>query len=431
MNQEFDTTKTIGSFSYTTREQILTLIGVIAAWMFDAADYLLLTFLIKQIGEEFAFSATTKGWLMGLQLLGTGIGGIVFGLLGDSIGRKRTLTIVIAFYSTFTTLTAFTYSIAGLFIVRILTGIGVGGVWALGSSLISEIWPSERRNVGIALTQAGWPLGELLAALIVSFVVPPFDAANHVVFNRPFAGWRFAFIFGGLAIFTSIFIAIYVPESKMWLNKKEQKGERQATIEWKVFQKLFSPALIKTFALGLLFGITGMMTFYSINSWLPEYFQQHGKTLKDSALMIGLFWGTTGYVGHVLFGFLSNWFGRKPVFISYTGMIIASSIIMTVYVQYDWAKYLGLALFTFGCGYFSSFGAVFSEIYPTDVRSTAASISYNGARGFSLLAPVLVAWVGGLVGENLGPGILIGGFFVVLSSIILFFLPTKEKKEID
>ncbi|MHA1115664.1 MAG: hypothetical protein ACTSPJ_05780, partial [Candidatus Heimdallarchaeaceae archaeon] len=69
------------------------------------------------------------------------------------------------------------------------------------------------------------------------------------------------------------------------------------------------------------------------------------------------------------------------------------------------------------------------EIYPTEVRSTASSISYNGARGFSLVAPPLVIWVGDVF-NNMGAGLMVGGFFVILSSIILFFLPTKEGQDI-
>ena len=419
------------SLAYTPKEQYLTLIGVVMAWMFDAADFLLLTFLIIQIGEEFAIDSHTKSWLLGLQLLGTGLGGIFFGYLGDILGRKKTLIFVISIYSICTAATAFVWTIKALFVVRILTGFGVGGVWALGSSLISEIWPKEKRNVGIAITQAGWPLGELIAALIVSFIVPIFDASHVVIGTKILHGWRMAFLFGGLALFSALFIYLFVPESKAWKKKqslelKEMRGDK---LELRVFKELFSKKLFKTFALGLLFGITGMMTFYSINSWLPEYFQRNGLKLKDSALMIGLFWGTSGYIGHVLFGFISNKIGRRPTFIGYTSLVVASGIIMYLWVTETWAKYLGLALFTFGCGYFASFGAVFSEIYPTEVRSTASSISYNGARGFSLVAPPLVIWVGDVF-NNMGAGLMVGGFFVILSSILLFFLPTKEGQNI-
>ena len=432
MEASLNKTDTFSVMSYTKREQYLTLVGVVMAWAFDAADYLLLTFLIKQIGKDFGFSQDTKAWLMGLQLLGTAIGGIIFGYLGDTIGRKKTLITVITIYSIFTALTAFAYSTAILFILRICTGIGVGGVWALGSSLINEIWPKERRNVGIAITQAGWPFGELLAALLVTFVVEPFDRQSHSLFNKPFHGWRFAFLFGGFAILTAVYIYFYVPESKAWLKQKELKKagkEVENDLSLRVFKNLFAPDIRWTFALGLLFGITGMMAFYSINSWLPEYYQLNGLTLKDSALMIGIFWGTSGYIGHVLFGFVSNWIGRKPTFVIYTSLIVISGVVMYQWVQETWAKYLGLSLFTFGCGYFSSFGVVFGEIYPTKVRATAASISYNGARGMSLLAPIFVVWIGDIF-NNMGAGLAAGGLFVVLSSIILFFLPTKEGQDI-
>ncbi|MHA1303356.1 MAG: MFS transporter, partial [Candidatus Heimdallarchaeaceae archaeon] len=264
-----------------------------------------------------------------------------------------------------------------------------------------------------------------------SFAVPPFNDANIVMFSKTFHGWRFAFLFGGLAIFSALFIHFLVPESKAWERAKylESTEEKAVSLDFKVFEELFSKKLRGTFILGLLFGITGMMTFYAINSWLPEYFQINGVKLKDSALMIGLFWGTTGYIGHVLFGFISNAIGRRKTFVGYSFLVVLSGIIMYLWVTETWAKYLGLALFTFGCGYFSSFGAVFGEIYPTEVRSTAASISYNGARGFSLIAPPLVIWVGEIF-NNMGAGLMVGGFFVILSSIILFMLPTKEGQDI-
>lgn len=419
---------------YTKKEQYMTLIGVVMAWMFDAADYLLITFLIVQIGapSSLNFGNHTRGWLMGIQLLGTGIGGIIFGYLGDSIGRKRTLISVICMYSICTSLTAFIYNVAFLFIIRFFTGVGVGGVWALGASLISEIWPKEKRNVGIAITQAGWPLGELIAALMVTFIVTPFDKMNLSLGALPFEGWRICFLFGGGSIFSALFIHFFVPESKSWQTVKGQrKGEiqfRKKRIDLTVFKKLFSKDLIKIFLLGLTFGIAGMQTFYAINSWLPQYVQEF-KTLKETALMIGLFWGTTGYIGHVLFGFISNEIGRKPTFIAYSLLVVISGVVLALWAKYTWGLWVGLGLFTFGCGYFSAFGAVFSEIYPTEVRSTAASISYNGARGFSLLAPVLVIVIGNLFG-GMQWGILAGGFFVIASTVILFFLPTKEGQDI-
>ncbi len=446
--------------TYTRKEQYLTLIGVVLAWMFDAADFLLLTFVIIQIGEDLAFAPTTKGWLMGLQLLGTGIGGLLFGFFGDTLGRKRTLIIVICIYSVFTVLTAFAFTIATLFVIRFLTGIGVGGVWALGSSLIGEIWPKEKRNVGISITQAGWPLGELLAGLLVVLIVPYFDLNNLIIFGLSLPGWRVTFLFGGIAVLSAVFIHFFVPESKAWKCKKEQECEERALnninyhrLDFSVFTELFSRKLRKVFLMGLGFGIAGMMTFYAINSWLPGLFQIHPHeqdsffvkavlgiyphlinepqtlALVSSALMIGVFWGTSGYIGHVLFGFFSNWFGRRPTFIGYSAMILASAIILGLFVEYEWAKYVGLTLFTFGCGYFSSFGAVFSEIYPTKVRATAASLSYNGARGFTLLAPVMVEWAGILLGD-IKYGILIGGFFILISIVLLYKLPTKEKQDI-
>ena len=149
--------------------------------MFDFYDLVLFSFLLIPIGQELKLSAGQEAVLLGAALGASGVGGILFGYLSDLYGRKRTLMWTICLYSLGTGLTAFATGPVTLFLFRGITGLGVGGEWAIGHALLAESSPKHFRGRGAALLQIGEPLGVALAAVIGLLVAP-------------IVGWRIVFL---------------------------------------------------------------------------------------------------------------------------------------------------------------------------------------------------------------------------------------------
>ncbi|HET7292613.1 MAG TPA: MFS transporter, partial [Vicinamibacteria bacterium] len=129
-----------------------------AGWAFDFYDLVLFSFLLIPIGHEFGLTARQEAWLLGVALGASGVGGMVFGYLSDRHGRKTVMTWTILLYSLGTALTAFATGPLSLIVFRLVTGLGVGGEWAVGHALLAESAPKRMRGRASALLQAGEPV---------------------------------------------------------------------------------------------------------------------------------------------------------------------------------------------------------------------------------------------------------------------------------
>ena len=166
-----------------TRAQWQTLAAVESAWMLDAMDVMLYAFALTTIRDEFHLSSAAAGAMASGTLLASAVGGILFGVVADRLGRARALVYAVLVYSGFTGLTATATSVGSLLLWRTLVGLGMGGVWSAGSVLVAESWPAEHRGKAAGLMQSGWALGYILAALLVAALMPRW-------------GWRPLFVIG-------------------------------------------------------------------------------------------------------------------------------------------------------------------------------------------------------------------------------------------
>ncbi|HXG38008.1 MAG TPA: MFS transporter, partial [Bacteroidota bacterium] len=190
---------------YTTinRAQWKALFAAQFGWMLDAMDVMLYAFALTAIRKEFNLSSAEAGALASVTLVASAIGGIMFGMIADRIGRARALMYSILTYSLFTALTATSGSVAALVLWRTLVGFGMGGEWSAGSVLVSETWPAEHRGKAIGLMQSGWAIGYILAAILSALILPDY-------------GWRVLFLFGLLPALLAAWIRRSVPEPEIW-----------------------------------------------------------------------------------------------------------------------------------------------------------------------------------------------------------------------
>src|SRR5271156_306224 len=185
-----------------------------AAWIFDFYDLVLYSFLLVPVARELHLTTDQSALALGTSLLMTALGGIVFGFLGDRFGRRPTIAATVAIYGIGTALCGFSQTFTQLIVFRSITGLGMGGGWAPGQSLVAESVPAERRARYAAYVQTGAPLGVLLAAAAGGYLAPAI-------------GWRLTFMLSGIpAIFVVAAVLKWMPESDVWRRTRTDLGDR-------------------------------------------------------------------------------------------------------------------------------------------------------------------------------------------------------------
>src|SRR5499425_1399143 len=226
-----------------TPGQRRTLLAASMGWALDAFDAMLYSLVLAMLMRDLGMSKTTAGSLGTLTLLASGIGGVLFGLLADRIGRKHALMASILTYSLCSFASGLATSITMLAIARFVLGLGMGGEWNTGATLVAESWPTELRAKAISIVQSSWALGYALAALVAGIVL-------H------YADWRMVFFVGILPAAITLWIQSRGPESEMWqehhrlAQESKRVADAHAAYDHSSFARVFQPPFVRyTFAL--------------------------------------------------------------------------------------------------------------------------------------------------------------------------------------
>jgi MFS family permease len=415
------------TFSQITSAQRRTLVAAALGWMLDAFDVMLYALVLTHIMRDLGMSKATAGGLGTLTLLASGIGGVFFGFIADRIGRKRALMLSILTYSICSFASGLATSIAMLAAFRFILGLGMGGEWNTGATLVAETWPTELRAKAISIVQSSWAIGYALAALVAGIVL-------H------YANWRIVFFIGIFPALVILWIRKDVPESEMWLERQRLAEKSSIAIaqdgsKHTGFARIFRPPFAKyTFAL-LLVNLFGMFAWWGLFTWMPPYLslpvEQGGRgfgVMGTTTLMVVLnLFGM--FPGYASFGWVADYLGRRKSFIFYTFM---ASLLVALYatVRQPWLLLVvGTVVAFFGTGFFSGSGIIGSEIFPTQVRARALGFTYNGARALSSIAPLVI----GRVGETKG---LSWAFYLcaisfLLASMVATQLPETKGKQLE
>ena len=383
-----------------------------AGWVFDFYDLILFTFLVTQLQADLHFSAEMLSLCLGMSLLATGLGGIVFGALGDKYGRKKVLQWTIIIYSIGTFLSAFSWSFYSLMIFRFITGLGVGGEWATGQIYINETFPDNLRAKFGGFMQSGAPVGVILASIVGGIV-------------SPIIGWRLTFMISIIPALTVLLIRKYLKESDVWLQNKDEYVNKNIFQE---FKELLSQEYRKIFLISLILCIFGMSAYWYTYSWLPTYLEQErglallGTTIGIIIIQLG------DFTGYTTFGFVSEKLGRRPAFTIYSFIMGISIAMITLFWNqinaFHELIYVFMFLTGFGTGFFGGFGALFSELFPTKIRNTGVGTVFNLARGAQFVTPVIITLVGTYY--DLSYGIFIAAIFALMVGIWIWVFPETK-----
>ena len=388
-----------------------------AGWVFDFYDLVLFTFLISELQSSLNINAEMVSLCLGVSLFATGLGGIIFGALGDRYGRKKVLQWTIIVYSIGTLLCAFSWSFYSLVIFRLITGLGVGGEWATGQTYINETFPDELRAKFGAFMQSGAPVGVILASLVGGLVTP-------------IIGWRATFLVSIIPALTVIFIRRYLKESDVWIENKDEYANKSVLHEFKL---LVSKEYRKIFLISLILCIFGMAAYWFTYSWLPTYLaKERGLALIGTTFGIILI-QCGDFTGYTTFGFVAEKLGRRPAFTIYSFIMAMGIAMITLFWnQIDKIPeliFVFMFLTGFGTGYFGGFGALFSELFPTKIRNTGVGTVFNLARGAQFITPVIITIIATY--SDLSYGIAIAAMFAFLVGIWIWVFPETKGTNIN
>lgn len=379
-------------------------------WLFDTMDQNLFN-LVRQssVTELLAphysapalLNAAAKeqgAILTAIFLLGWATGGFIFGILGDRLGRTRTMIITICIYALFTGLNAFVHTFWQYAACRFLTALGVGGEFAAGTALVAEIWPARSRPMALGALQASSAIGNIMAGLIT------------LVLSA--SSWRIAYAVGAAPALLVLWIRSAVREPEKWQEARDAAVREDKPQELGNILSLWrEPILRRNTIAGVLLALAGVGGLWGVGFFLPDLVQTalkpvvlkwpeimalHGveqdkavkallnayKSKASIVQNVGAFFGMFSYAA------LSQKTGRKPaLFLFFVLAFLA--VQATFHFLHDMTSAYLLAFPLGFCALapFSAYAVYFPELYPTRLRATGIGFCYNCARFFAALAP--------------------------------------------
>jgi MFS family permease len=325
------------------------------------------------------------------------------------------LMISILTYSVFTAATATSQTVAQLVVWRVLVGVGMGGEWTTGSVLVAETWPAQHRGKAIGLMQSGWAIGYMLAAGLFAAVFPVF-------------GWRGLFVCGVLPALLAAWIRKSVPEPELWQRGRALPAARRVPLA-----TMFRPPMLAKTLAATAMATALLSAYWGVFTWIPTFLAKPaaeggaGLGVVKSSLWIVVM-QTGAFFGYTTFGFLADRLGRRPTFFAF---VLGAAALVPIYGQLrneTLLLVLGPVLGFFGHGYFSVFGSLLAEIFPSSMRGSATGLVYNAGRAVSALSPLLI----GALADRFGIGSALGAtsFFYLLGALAMVFMPETRGEEL-
>jgi len=384
---------------------------VVAAlgWLFDTMDQQLFVLvrqpaLVELLGhaDNPQHPEVTRygGYATSIFIVGWATGGLVFGMFGDRWGRARTMMLTILLYSLFTGLSALSVGWWDFALYRFLTGMGVGGEFAAGVSLVAEVMPARARPFALGLLQALSAVGNMMAALIywAIFGLAPEEGIAGLT------AWRLVFLVGILPALLVVVIRRRLREPDSWVRAREAilRGEVAdgSSKQLGDLREMFSdPRWRYNTLIGVSLAFCGVVGLWGIGFWTPELVRSFVPKEEQSryVFLTSFLQNLGAFFGIYLFSLLTSWTNRRIAFalaylIGWAATVMVFGF-MTESSEIFWMiPILGFStLMVFG-----GFAIYFPELYPTRLRSTGTGFCYNVARYIAAVGPMGLGLVTGL-----------------------------------
>ncbi len=391
------------------RYQWFVLAVACTGWMFDSMAQQIFGLArrpaIQELMGAHASSAAVSqqsGYATSVFLVGWATGGILFGILGDRLGRVKTMMLAILSYTVFTGLSTLATGVWDFDVYRFLCGLGVGGQFAVGVAIVAEVVPERARPYALGTIQAFSPLGNILAAFI-GIGLGLMEQSGAIV-----GAWRYLFLAGAIPAPLAILVFLKVKEPEQWLKARAQK------VKLGSYQELFSvPRWRRNAIAGLLLSLAGVVGLWGIGYFSYDLFRQvldksfRAQGLTGAALagktttwigVTSMFQNLGGFFGVYAFTYLTHYTGRRMAFaVSFVAAMLATAYtfwhIKVITDMFWMVPMMGFSqLMLFG-----GYAIYLPELFPTRLRSTGTSFCYNVGRGLAAAGPIGFGYLTGTV----------------------------------
>ncbi len=410
----------------------LVLVVASCGWLFDTMDQWLYVFsrqpALRELLTKQGIEATDanvgyySGIVQAIFIFGWATGGFLFGIVGDRLGRTRTMAITVLMYAGFTGLSGLARTWEEFALLRFLTGLGVGGEFAAGASLVAEVFPSHARATALGIMQASSAVGNILAGVINLTVAPTF-------------GWRWVFAVGVLPAFLVFVIRLFVKEPERWQQEKE-RALRENRQLGALSEMWHTPHLRRNLLVGVGFGAVGIVGFWGISTWSPDLLRnilnpenlpELRPDVERKVSIAGIMQNGGAFFGSLFAAWLAQKVGRRVaigVALSFCLIFAPATFHLTnsfatALVMFPLLGFSMLALL--GC-----YAVYFPEIFPTRLRATGTGFSYNVARYIAAVAPWTFGTLRGAFGIQWAATI-ISLVFLLGYLILRYAAETKDK----
>lgn len=405
-----------------THAQWKTGVAAWLGWLFDGMDMHLYTLVAAPFVTELVHAATTSddvvkqksSWIQAAFLIGWALGGAIFGRLGDRMGRSRALSFTVLTYAAFTGLSFFAQEWWHLLIFRFVAALGVGGEWAVGSTLLAETWPRKWRPWIAAVLQCGVNIGVLLACL-----------TGYLLSGTP---PRYVFLVGILPALLVFWIRRHVPEPAEWHAAKASGPAIDPPVT-----DLFRGEVARTTWLTILVCASSLSAWWAFMFWHP----QHLRHLPDVAQLaksdINKLVSTTfaaviatSIVGNFFSGWLAQRLGfRKALVLMFAGFALTIWGTFAMERSASALSNFWLPAVGFWSGVFGLFTMFLPPLFPTLLRTTGAGFCYNVGR---IAAAFGTIFSGALTqGGNFRQTLFALGFLALISTFASMLMPDPER----
>ena len=411
-------------YAGVTRYQWLVLVIASAGWMFDAFEGQIFNITRGQMLADLMGSGSStervRMWgdtFLAIFLLGGTLGGVAFGSIADRYGRKPTMALTILFYSVFSGLTYFATELWHVAVLRFLVALGVGGEWAVGATLVAEVFPSRARARASGIFHATSVFGTWLAA-----------AAGLAVGSQ----WRYAYIIGVLPALLVFWVRSSIHEPERWRRAGADRKHLGSFAELFGVRRWARPAMF-----GLLLAAVGLGTFWGVTVAGQDLTQalllRNGVPAAEAAerakFAFGIVQTAGGGLGLLSFGPLAEWLGRRGAF-ALMHLRACAIVPVICYVPQTYGQMLFLLPFFgfFTLGSHAGYAVYFPELFPDHLRATGTSVCFNGGR--LVAAPIL--WLSGMLkglpGMDLSHAVMILSSLFLVGLALLIVLPETKGK---
>jgi len=403
--------QTVQDDGVVTREAWKAMFGSALGYAMDGFDLLILGFMMRLIAADLHLTPAQGASLVTATLVGAVIGGFVFGMMSDRLGRVRILTWTIVLFAVFTGLCALAQGYYDLLAYRTIAGLGLGGEFGIGMALVAEAWPASKRARASSYVGLGWQAGVLAAAFLTPALLPVI-------------GWRGMFAVGIFPALAAYFIRRGLHEPDVFVRDVPKARSSNS------LALLFADATTTRCSIGMAI-LCSVQNFgyYGVMIWLPNYLSSRfGFGLTRSAVWTSVTIAGMA-VGIYAFGHIADRVGRKPAFITW---MLGAAIMVVVYSRLTDPVALlvaGAVMGFFVNGMLGGYGALMSELYPTAARATAQNVLFNVGRAVGGFGPVVVGALSAAYGFQTAIALL--SLLYVLDLIAMAFLiPERSGEEL-